>query len=259
MLRVWNCTTAALVTEFSAHEDFLRGVDVHPTTSLVLTCSDDHSIKVWDWEKDWSMVCQCRGHTHYVMAVKFNPSNPSTFASGSLDNTINMWSVLTGALLHTFKGHERGVNCIEFHPGDKPYLFSGGDDNTVRVWDYETRTMVKVLDDGHTDNVDSVAVHPRMPVLVSGAEDRTLRFYQSNTFTYECELATELGRVWTCAASKHGEHMIAVGCDEVGALDHSFLSLSLLRVCVSLVGVLCNILATAAVPPSPAGNPDPRH
>lgn len=51
----------------------MRGLAVHPTLPFVLTCSDDMSIKLWDWDKDWSLVRLYEGHTHYVMGVQFNP------------------------------------------------------------------------------------------------------------------------------------------------------------------------------------------
>lgn len=46
---------------------------MHPTLPFVLTCSDDMSIKLWDWDKDWALVRLFEGHTHYVMGVQFNP------------------------------------------------------------------------------------------------------------------------------------------------------------------------------------------
>lgn len=63
------------------------------------------------------------------MQVYFNPKEPSTFASASLDHTIKFWSIQTGTPRFTLSGHTKGVNCIAFYPhGDKPYIASGSDD-----------------------------------------------------------------------------------------------------------------------------------
>ncbi len=78
---------------FEAHSDYIRGVAVHPTQSLVLTCSDDMSIKMWDWEKQWKMVMCFEGHSHFVMHVTFNPKDGNTFASASMDRTVKVWNI----------------------------------------------------------------------------------------------------------------------------------------------------------------------
>jgi len=110
-VRVYNYNTGDLLKRFEAHSDYLRSIAVHPTLSLstlelplfalsltdwcraVLTCSDDMSIKLWDWDKDWTMVRLYEGHTHYLMGLAFNPkvlihslfpTRCSSFSSGEL-------------------------------------------------------------------------------------------------------------------------------------------------------------------------------
>ncbi len=61
---------------------------MHPTLPYLLTCSDDMLIKLWDWEKGWVNTQVFEGHSHYVMHVVFNPKDPNTFASASLDRTV---------------------------------------------------------------------------------------------------------------------------------------------------------------------------
>eukprot|EP00968_Pinguiococcus_pyrenoidosus_P013803 scaffold1247_cov251-Pinguiococcus_pyrenoidosus.AAC.39 len=36
-----------------AHDDYIRFIEVHPTLPYVLTSSDDLTIKLWDWERNW--------------------------------------------------------------------------------------------------------------------------------------------------------------------------------------------------------------
>lgn len=90
VIRVFNYNTLERVGQFTAHSDYIRGFAVHPTRSLVLSCSDDLSIKAWDWEKAWKCVSVFEGHSHYVMAIALNPKDSNTFASVSLDKTIKV-------------------------------------------------------------------------------------------------------------------------------------------------------------------------
>lgn len=55
-LRVYNISTGEKITSFEAHPDYIRCLTVHPTLSLVLTGSDDMTVKCWDWDKQWRCV-----------------------------------------------------------------------------------------------------------------------------------------------------------------------------------------------------------
>lgn len=90
MLRVFNYNTLERVTQFTAHSDYIRGLIVHPTRPLLLSCSDDLGIKAWDWEKGWRQVAVFEGHSNYVMGIALNPKDSNTFASASLDRTIKV-------------------------------------------------------------------------------------------------------------------------------------------------------------------------
>lgn len=89
-IRVFDYNTMESVKEFEAHEDYIRSLAVHPTFPFVLTASDDKLIKLWDWEKNWECTQTFEGHSHYVMQSAFNPKDLNTFASASLDGTIQV-------------------------------------------------------------------------------------------------------------------------------------------------------------------------
>ena len=55
-LRVFNYNTHEKVIVFEAHPDYIRCLTVHPTANIVLTGSDDMTIKAWDWEKQWKCI-----------------------------------------------------------------------------------------------------------------------------------------------------------------------------------------------------------
>jgi len=128
-IRVYNYNTMDKIKTFEAHSDYLRWIAIHPVSPYLISCSDDMTIKMWDWEKGWELVHTFEGHSHYVMQVEFNPKDSSTFASASLDRTVKVWGITSSHPHFTLEGHERGVNCVSYYPGgDKPYLVSGADD-----------------------------------------------------------------------------------------------------------------------------------
>jgi len=179
----------------------------------VLSCSDDMSIKLWDWNKDFDCTQFFEGHSHYVMQVKFNPKDSNTFASGSLDTSIKVWGLGSPVAHYTLEGHERGVNCIDYYPsGDKPYILSGADDRTVKIWDYQTKSIVHSLE-GHSHNVCAVLFHPKLPLIASASEDGTVRLWSSTTYRAESTLNYGMERAWALAATKES-NMLACGFDE---------------------------------------------
>jgi len=139
---------------------------VHPTASIVLTGSDDMTIKAWDWDEQWKCIqvhyrvlcysqphnsCQVyEGHTHYIMNITFNPKDSNSFASACLDRTIKMWSLASPTANFTMDTHDKGINYVDFYPGsDKPYLVMTGDDWTIKIWDYLSKSFVQTME-GHT-------------------------------------------------------------------------------------------------------------
>ena len=55
-MQVYNYTTSEKIKTINAHADYIRAVIVHPQKPFVISCSDDLTIKVWDWEKNWREV-----------------------------------------------------------------------------------------------------------------------------------------------------------------------------------------------------------
>lgn len=59
-----------------------------------LYLSDDMSIKLWNWDKNWTNQQVFEGHTHYVMQIVINPKDNNTFASASLDRTVKVQTMV---------------------------------------------------------------------------------------------------------------------------------------------------------------------
>lgn len=210
---VYNYNTMERTKVFQAHNDYIRSIAVHDQLTIVLTCSDDMTIRQWDWSRGWALQMTYEGHSYYCMAVTFNPRDPSTFASASLDTTVRVWSINNPASNFTLEGHEDGVNCVEYYPrGDRPYLLSGSDDQTVRMWDYQTRACLQVFA-FHTNNVTAVLFHPDQPLIFTVAEDMEMKVISSETFRLLHNLDhSVMERAWSLSA-KRDTNALVVGYD----------------------------------------------
>lgn len=63
-LRVFNYNTHEKVHSWDAHSDYIRCIAVHPTLPYVLSGSDDMTIRLWDWDKNWKCM-QVRYYVHW--------------------------------------------------------------------------------------------------------------------------------------------------------------------------------------------------
>jgi coatomer subunit beta' len=83
-------TTTYKHKKFQAHVSYVNSLAVHPTEPFVLSSSDDHLIKLWNWENE-ECIRTFQAHSKEVESVKFNPLTTSnTFASASRDGTIKV-------------------------------------------------------------------------------------------------------------------------------------------------------------------------
>ncbi|MEM6517939.1 MAG: protein kinase [Cyanobacteria bacterium P01_D01_bin.71] len=124
---------------------------------------------------DWQCVRVLTGHQSWVTAVAFNPRS-ATLVSGSLDDTIKVWDLQTGAAMATLKGHPRGVNDLRISTKGQ-VLVSCGDDGTVKVWNLAAGRLLHTLE-GHARDVTSVAIGHQGWILASGSKDKTIKLWK---------------------------------------------------------------------------------
>ncbi|KAI9475784.1 MAG: quinon protein alcohol dehydrogenase-like superfamily [Benjaminiella poitrasii] len=84
----------------------------------------------------------------------FDRSSEQVIISGSLDNTIKVWSLESGECLQTLFGHVQGIWTLAY---DKLRLVSGSHDGTLKLWDIESGLPMYCLE-GHQSAVTAVAL-----------------------------------------------------------------------------------------------------
>nr|XP_029714970.1 LOW QUALITY PROTEIN: striatin-3-like [Aedes albopictus] len=154
-----------------SHFDGVRALAFHPQESVLITASEDHTLKLWNLQKT-------------VPAKK----------SASLDVEP----------LYTFRSHNGPVLCLAMSANGEQ-CYSGGLDGAINCWNlpnynidpydsYDPEVMKCTLD-GHTNAVWGLAVNHTKNSLVSCSADGTVKLWTpsgkipqlNNTFTSEAE------------------------------------------------------------------------
>ncbi|XP_038123139.1 F-box/WD repeat-containing protein 7-like [Cyprinodon tularosa] len=149
---------------------------VHPDASFSPWKSAyirQHRIET-NWRKgDRREPMVLKGHDdHVITCLQFSGD---LIVSGSDDNTLKVWSAITGKCLRTLTGHTGGVWCSQM---TGTTVISGSTDRTLRVWDAESGECVHALY-GHTSTVRCMHLHGNR--IVSGSRDTTLRMWDVST------------------------------------------------------------------------------
>jgi serine/threonine protein kinase/WD40 repeat protein len=105
--------SGAVLRRFDGHTDVVRMLDAAPELGVVLTASEDGTVRVWGIEDG-----VCRGvleHGAGVRWVQFS-ADRQCFAAWSDDGLVRVYESDSLALRHEFGGFEPALASIDFHP-----------------------------------------------------------------------------------------------------------------------------------------------
>jgi WD40 repeat protein len=126
-----NATTGSQVAVLSGHTDKVRSLTFLPNGPLLVSGSDDTTLKLWDVQTGGVVKTFC-GHTSPVDSVSIS-SNHTTIASGSKDRTIRLWDIQRGGC-HCVIKQLRWVAHVVFSPTD-PQHFISASGGFIQKWD----------------------------------------------------------------------------------------------------------------------------
>jgi len=218
MLTIFNSDLTNL-NSFQAHTDVIERIKQSPfTNQYVATCSNDFTVKIWDPNNNWNLIREYFGHFMGVYSLEW--INENTIASGSLDRTLQIWSISTGfmqrkinlvdwvvsfkllsngyylaagtwyniniynintgGLIFTLIGHQNYINDLVLI--NSVTLASASMDKTIRIWDLTKQNAKKFILNGHTASVYSLKVISSS-ILASGSWDTTIKLWNTTSGT----------------------------------------------------------------------------
>lgn len=139
---------------------FFLQVIFHPIFSLLVSSSEDATIKVWDFETG-EYERTLKGHTDSVQDIAFDAQGKVLGKLSQLDGIRRV------IFIHFSLFHFRIASCSA--------------DMSIKLWDFtQTFECVKTML-GHDHNVSSVAFVPAGDFVLSASRDKSIKMWEVAT------------------------------------------------------------------------------
>ena len=207
VIKLWNFRLNKETGRLDGHKATVKAIVVAPDASSIISASQDGAIYVWDMNNK-RKVAELPGHIDEVNALVYyaDKENNGFLASAGSDRVIILWNMETNtSKLKIDAGC--GVYALAVSADGKS-LYSAGDDYLIRRWDVASGKQTGTFK-GHDGIIVSLILQG--DTLVSGALDKTIRFWNANTTEQLRSLPRRQGDCDALAMTKNGAFLATAG------------------------------------------------
>ncbi|XP_076766542.1 pre-mRNA-processing factor 17 [Xylocopa sonorina] len=147
------------------------------TAHLLLSCSMDCRVKLWEVYKDRRCIRTYYGHRQAVRDISFD-NDGKRFLSAGYDRYVKLWDTETGACISRFTSRKIPY-CVKFNPdSDKQHLFvAGTSDKKIICWDVRSGEITQEYD-RHLGAVNTITFVDENRRFVTTSDDKSLRVWE---------------------------------------------------------------------------------
>jgi WD40 repeat protein len=171
--------------------------------SPIVVPGSEHIIRP---QTEWKCAATLTGHRESIYSLSFSPDG-TILASGSNDQSIKLWDLCTGDIMHDLSGN-LWVRSVALS-GDGSLLVSAGGDHMVRIWDTRSGSELRTLD-AHDGDISAVLFVPNSHILVTASWDYTVKLWNIRTGNKIRTLVGHRGLVNCVAVTPDGQ-ILATG------------------------------------------------
>ncbi|KJE91137.1 WD repeat domain-containing protein [Capsaspora owczarzaki ATCC 30864] len=136
---LWDITHAVSRSSrvLTEHTRTVNRVTFHPSDPhLLLSGSQDGSVKVWDTRNTTKSAITFDGRSESIRDIQFNPFDHNLFATASETGLVQLWDMRKHeSCERRISSHHGPAFTVDWHPEDRYVLATGGRDKTIKVWE----------------------------------------------------------------------------------------------------------------------------
>uniref|UniRef100_A0AC11CWZ1 Striatin n=1 Tax=Ovis aries TaxID=9940 RepID=A0AC11CWZ1_SHEEP len=207
-----------------SHFDGIRALAFHPTEPVLITASEDHTLKMWNLQKtapakkstslDVEPIYTFRAHKGPVLCVVMS-SNGEQCYSGGTDGLIQSWNT-TNPNIDPYDSYELGVPAsVDLVSSDPSHMVASFSKGYTSIFNMETQQRILTLESNLDSTANSscqinrVISHPTLPISITAHEDRHIKFYDNNTGKLIHSMVAHLEAVTSLAVDPNGLYLMS--------------------------------------------------
>uniref|UniRef100_A0A7E4UX80 LisH domain-containing protein n=1 Tax=Panagrellus redivivus TaxID=6233 RepID=A0A7E4UX80_PANRE len=159
--------------ELVGHRNPVTRVIFHPIYNMLVTSSDDGTLRVWD-VLNGNCERTLTGHTNNVNDIAFNKKG-DLLVSCSADMSAKIWDVKDGfACVKTITGHDHSITSVAFTHDN--LLITASRDSSIKMWLWsESRCVQNFV--GHESWVRMIRLHNGGKYMASCGNDKMIKIW----------------------------------------------------------------------------------
>ncbi|KAI8380528.1 WD40-repeat-containing domain protein [Choanephora cucurbitarum] len=227
---------------FRGHTNIVTSVAISSTQNRVYSASLDSTIRVWQLPtEDKSIfsptdpslsIATYVGHTDAIWDFRLSPHEQhDLLASASADGTVKIWDTQSNTSLLKSSWTYDGINedsisekiaptSLAFHQIDPSQIAVSFVNAKIRLYHIETGQIIMTLkgsDDAYDNTpatqINRIITHPTAPILISGHEDRQIKFFDLRSGECIQSVAGHLDAVTSLDIDSTGTTIVSGGHD----------------------------------------------
>ncbi|KZW04239.1 WD40 repeat-like protein [Exidia glandulosa HHB12029] len=183
LVQIFDLSSRAILRTLDYHKQPVHVAKFGPpSSSHVLSCSDDSTVCLWDIPTQ-SVVTTFSSHTDYVRSGLIASHNPSLVLTGSYDGTVRLFDARTARSEMTMvppSGPSAPVEQVTLFPAGTVALSSSGP--ILRAWDLVAGGRCVRALSNHQKTVTSLAFDGSAGRLLTGGLDHLVKVYDVSTY-----------------------------------------------------------------------------
>ncbi|CAI5445919.1 unnamed protein product [Caenorhabditis angaria] len=196
------------------HTDWVNDMILCAQGRILISASNDSTIKVWNLEKDnrHSCINTIRAHKDYVSCLAYAPLVEKA-ASAGFDHNVFLYDIANNAkIINTLSGSKDSIYSLTTNPSCSVVL-AAGTEKCIRLFDPRTNEKIMKLR-GHTDNVRSLMVSDDGTKAISAGSDATIRLWDIGQQRCVATCIAHQEGVWTLQVDSTFSTIYSAGKDK---------------------------------------------